>query len=114
MMKPKLIFLLLVMIASLAFSAVEKKTTGDAKLVTIRMLDYDFQPSKITIDAGTTVEWINAGKHVHTVTDDASAWDSGNLKTGEKFAHRFDQKGTFKYVCVPHEEIGMTGTIVVK
>jgi len=84
------------------------------KIVTIKMQHYHFEPDKITIDAGTTVVWINTGKHTHTITDDHAAWDSGNLKPGEKFSHRFNEKGTFKYICVPHEEIGMIGTIIVK
>ena len=110
-MKAKLMILFLLILSSNVFSATPASET---KLITIKMRDYDFQPTKITIEPGTTVEWINVGKHVHTVTDDNSKWDSGNIKTGEKFSHRFDEKGTFKYVCVPHEEMGMTGTVIVK
>lgn len=113
-MKLKLFFLLLLLFAAYAHTAVNDSQTSDTKPITVQMRDYDFQPQKITIDAGTTVEWINVGKHIHTVTDANSAWDSGNLKVGEKFSRRFDAKGTFKYVCVPHEELGMTGSIVVK
>jgi plastocyanin len=85
-----------------------------AKVVVIKMEGYHFKPDKITIEPGTTVEWINTGKIAHTVTDDNAAWDSGSLKPGEKFSHRFDQKGTFKYICVPHQEAEMKGTIIVK
>jgi plastocyanin len=108
-MKFRLIFIVLLLVATYAHTSV-----NDTKVVTIQMRDYDFQPTRITIEPGTTVEWVNVGKHVHTVTDDNAKWDSGNIKTGNKFSHRFDEKGTFKYVCVPHEEIGMIGTIIVK
>lgn len=73
-----------------------------------------FVPETLVIEAGTTVEWINTGKKMHTVTEENSAWDSGSLNPGEKFSRRFDQKGTIKYYCVPHHELGMTGTIIVK
>ncbi|HSP07563.1 MAG TPA: cytochrome D1 domain-containing protein [Acidobacteriota bacterium] len=73
-----------------------------------------FAPETVTIEAGTTVEWINSGTKVHTVTGDDGAWDSGSMEPGEKFSHRFDHKGTFKYYCVPHHDLGMTGTIIVK
>jgi plastocyanin len=110
--KLRLIFILMLLVATHAHTAVND--VPDTKIVTVQMQDYGFQPAKITIEAGTTVEWVNVGKHVHTVTDDNARWDSGDITTGKKFSHRFDEKGTFKYVCVPHEEIGMTGTVVVK
>jgi plastocyanin len=111
-MKVNLIaFILLVMLAAYAHSDTPQPSAGD---VVIQMKGYHFSPEKITIAAGTTIEWVNTGKDVHTVTDKNKSWDSGNLKPGEKFAHRFDEKGTFQYICSPHEEIGMIGTIVVK
>ena len=111
-MRSKLILLFVLSLTSI-YGATAISQGSASQTVTIKMRDYDFQPQKITVQAGTTVEWINIGKHVHTVTDEDSAWDSGDLRTGEKFTRRFDQKGTYKYVCVPHEEIGMTGTIIV-
>ena len=86
----------------------------EATVVSIKMEDYYFKPDKITIEQGTTVEWINTGKHAHTVTEEHSSWDSGNLEPGEKFSHRFDDKGTFEYYCIPHQKIDMTGKIIVK
>src|SRR5262245_15449301 len=95
-------------------SNAEPRDSGEVKLVSIKMQDYYFEPDKITIEQGTTVEWINTGKHAHTVTDENSFWDSGNLEPNEKFSHRFDEKGKFKYYCVPHLRSGMTCTIIVK
>jgi len=73
-----------------------------------------FVPETITIESGTTVEWVNNGKNVHTVTDDAGDWDSGSLSPGEKYAHLFSDKGTYHYHCIPHDAMGMVGTIIVK
>ena len=73
-----------------------------------------FVPQTLTIEPGTTVEWVNNGRGIHTVTDDDGAWDSGSLSPGEKYTRQFDAKGTFGYYCVPHRSMGMVGTIVVK
>ena len=118
-MKSKLIVIALLLILTRYGHAVSNRVAEhdhetQAKVVVIKMEGYHFKPDKITIEPGTTVEWVNTGKIVHTVTDDNDSWDSGGLKPGEKFSHRFDQKGTFKYICVPHEEAQMTGTIIVK
>jgi plastocyanin len=111
-----LVIALLLIVAHSAHAVSDGGAQGDTqdKVVVIKMEGYHFKPDKITIKPGTTVEWINTGKIAHTVTDENAAWDSGSLKPGEKFSHRFDQKGTFKYICVPHEEAEMTGTIIVK
>lgn len=118
-MKSRLIAIaLLLVIANYGLTVsnrvVERDHETQVKPVVIKMEGYHFKPDKITIEAGTTVEWINTGKIVHTVTDDNDSWNSGGLKPGEKFSHRFDQKGTFKYYCIPHEQAEMTGTIIVK
>lgn len=90
----------------------ENKMAG--KNVTIMMQGPPprFQPESLEIAAGTTVEWINSGSKVHTVTGDN--WDSGSLRPGDKFDKEFNQKGTYKYYCIPHRGMGMVGTIVVK
>ena len=41
-----------------------------------------------------------------------SSGDAGNLAPGDKFEHKFDKAGTFKYVCTVHP--GMEGEVVVK
>ena len=108
-MKPGLIVIgLLILIAGYGYTAAQEK------VVVVKMEGYHFKPDKITIEPGTTVEWINTDKKAHTVTDDHDSWDSGNLKPGETFSRRYDDQGTFKYYCIPHREAQMTGTIVVK
>lgn len=88
-----------------------------------------YAPDKLTIKAGQTVEWENDGKTVHSVTavpDDArnpmdvelpkgvQGFDSGFIPPGGKFSYTFKVPGTYKYFCVPHENAGMTGYVVVK
>ena len=73
-----------------------------------------FVPETMTIDAGTTVVWVNGGRGVHTVTDGGGEWDSGSLAPGEKFTRTFDRPGSYPYYCIPHRAMGMTGTIIVR
>src|SRR5262245_25953517 len=104
-MKSKLIVVgLLLIVVGYGFTAAQDK------IIVIKMEGYHFKPDKITIEPGTTVEWVNTDKKAHTVTDDHDSWDSGSLKPGEKFSRRFDATGTFKYYCMPHLDAQMTGT----
>jgi plastocyanin len=100
---------------------------GRASIVSMTN-DMKFEPASLTVPKGTTVTWRNASQTVHTVTDDqskaankaeaalpsgAQSWDSGDLNPGQTFTQTFDTPGTYRYFCIPHEMLGMTGTIVV-
>lgn len=88
-----------------------------------------YAPDKITIKAGQTVEWINNGDTIHSVSTEtanaqnpkdvslpagAKAFDSGFVAPGSKYDYTFTVPGTYHYFCLPHEQAGMTGTIIVK
>ncbi len=87
-----------------------------------------FDPKTVTIKAGETVVWKNVSDLTHSVTDDpalatsaqdaalppgAEKFNSGLLSGGKEFSHTFKFPGTYKYFCIPHEEAGMVGTVVV-
>jgi plastocyanin len=38
----------------------------------------------------------------------------GLMKEGDTFEVTFEVPGTYRYVCLPHESEGMTGTVVVR
>jgi plastocyanin len=40
-------------------------------------------------------------------------FDSGPVEEEGTFSHTFTAKGTYKYVCVYHEDMGMVGTVIV-
>src|SRR5581483_4821767 len=86
-----------------------------AEDATVQAVDNAFQPQTITVAAGTTITWTNAGKAPHTVTADDNSWDSGNLAPGQSFSHTFDQPATVGYHCQYHGAAGsgMFGTITV-
>ena len=77
-----------------------------------------FTPANVTIPVGGTVRWVvNNGSH--TVTPDnpgqAGAWTgTGLLNAGAQFEHTFTAAGEFDYHCIPHQSLGMTGTVTVQ
>jgi plastocyanin len=76
-----------------------------------------YDPSELTIKAGTTVVWANADSVSHTVTSGdpsagpSGAFDSDLVKPGKTFQHRFDSVGTTPYFCSVHP--WMTGKVTV-
>jgi plastocyanin len=70
-----------------------------------------FNPTTLTVPVNTTVTWTNKDSMAHTVTSDATMFDSHNLPAGNTFSFQFTTKGTFAYHCNYHAS--MKGTIVV-
>ena len=83
--------------------------TAATKAVTIR--DFSFSPATVTVEAGDTVTWHNAGPSPHSATADDGSFDTGILSKGESGSHTFTRAGTFTYYCGPHPS--MKGTIRV-
>jgi plastocyanin len=80
---------------------------------TVGAYDNRFEPSTINVQPGTTVRWINYGKHSHTVTATDGRWDSGDIKPGASYSATFKQAGTYYFYCRHHTQDRMQGTIVV-
>lgn len=78
---------------------------------TVEIGDGFFSPASLTVTVGDTVTWTNADDSPHTVTA-SGAFDSGNLNGGQTFSHTFDEIGTFTYVCLYHDEMVATITVV--
>ena len=105
----------------------------------IGMRTQAFAPETLRVDAGTTVVWKNTSTRGHTVTaygdtlpEEATyfasggyeseaaareAWTTDNeglVLTSDTYSHTFEIPGDYGYVCLPHEEGGMIGTIIVE
>lgn len=67
-----------------------------------------FIPLHLQVKIGTTVVWINDDNVLHTVqSQDESGsptgvFNSNVLTTGERFAFKFDESGTYNYYCTLH------------
>lgn len=86
---------------------------GGSTLVAIR--DFSFQPSAVTVKAGSSVTWLNcepAGTPSHTTTSNQGVWNSPLLAPGEAFTQTFDTLAAFPYICAVHPF--MTATVTVE
>jgi plastocyanin len=89
--------------------------------------DVWFDPIGLWVPRGQTVRWV-LHHDVHTTTsyhpkndhhslripEGAEPWDSGFLvKPGAHFEVTFTVEGVYDYYCMPHEQAGMVGRIIV-
>jgi len=78
-----------------------------------------FGPAAILIDPGATVVWEWTGEGgAHNVVEENDAFSSGETVSdeGETFEHAFEDASegdVFRYVCEPHEGVGMKGAVAV-
>jgi alcohol dehydrogenase (cytochrome c) len=83
-----------------------------ARANAVKIDDYTFGPSRITVTAGTKVTFINSGATSHNATSpEGGGWDTGLLAKGETASVTFNQPGTYTYICTPHPS--MIGQIIV-
>ncbi|WP_101297511.1 cupredoxin domain-containing protein [Halegenticoccus soli] len=103
---------------------------GPVERAEVTMLSSDdgehFDPHVVWVETGGTVVWkLESGAHSTTayhpnndrpqrIPDGASAWDSGVLsESGATFERTFDAPGVYDYFCIPHESMGMIGSVIV-
>ena len=81
-----------------------------------------FAAETLVVPPGTKVTWVwESDTHNIAVRKqpDGANWQgteggAGDVyDTGHEYSHTFETTGTYEYVCVPHETVGMKGTIVV-
>lgn len=79
----------------------------------IGVTDRAFDEAAITIEAGTTVEWLNRGSATHQLVRVLGGVTVDEvLPPGGRESARFDRAGTFRYYCAVHSE--MSGTVTVE
>lgn len=78
----------------------------------VSFANFSFSPSSVTIHAGDTVVFSNAGGS-HTVTGTGSDPICGSGTVATSCSHTFNTAGTFPYQCIPHAGLGMTGQVIV-
>lgn len=83
---------------------------ADANEIVIQ--NFAFEPSTLTVKAGTKVTWVNRDDEPHTATATDKRFNSKALENGDRFSTEFTQPGTYKYYCALHPK--MTGQVIVK
>ena len=106
----------------------------DADVVAAPDGEFVFQPDELTVSVGETVRWgfAKGGHNVSCRPDDASKVvlpsdaepfatygpdddpDVTLVQGGETYEHTFEVAGEYTYVCIPHADSGMVGTIRVE
>jgi plastocyanin len=80
------------------------------------MLDFTYGPVDITVAAGSSITWFNAGEFDHSATADDGSWDTAVFSPGGQATIDFDTPGTYLYYCILHGTPGgngMSGTVTV-
>lgn len=75
-----------------------------------------FDPPAILVDPGTTVIWEwsgEGGQHNVAEADEGVFGSELTEEAGHTFEHVFEEEGTFRYSCEPHETVGMKGVVAV-
>jgi plastocyanin len=88
-------------------------TSADGTHVTVELLDDRFQPTTLTIAAGTTVTFVNKGANWHNVSAVDGSFTSALIAPGDSFTYTFTTPGDYRYLCRQHARHGMIGTITV-
>ena len=81
----------------------------------VAIVDYDFTPNTITINAGETVTWVNADGADHWVVSaptSPASFDLGRQRPGADVSHTFKTPGSYPYFCNLHNY--MKGLVVVR
>ena len=89
---------------------------SQATIHNITVEDFEFRPANLSVQVGDTIiwNWINGD---HTTTSDvipagADSWDEIVDFSTADFNYIVAVAGTYTYYCIPHQSMGMTGTIV--
>ncbi len=87
-----------------------------------------FDPVGLLVEPGQTLRWVNRdpgnahtstafhpanGGHPLRIPTGAEPWNSDYLLPEQSFDLRLTTIGVYDYFCIPHEEAGMVGRIVV-
>lgn len=88
-------------------------TTIQPQTAKVTIKSYSFNPSTVTINVGTTVNWTNEDSVTHTITSDSgNELNSGQISAGQSYSHTFNQAGTYNYHCSIH--YSMSGKVIVE
>ena len=100
-----LFFLFLIAVASISFAQT---------VHVVEARDFVFVPENVNVAVGDTIEW-QWIEGSHTTTSDSTSgqnvWDAPLNVANQVFRFVITAPGVHHYVCTPHQNLGMVGTI---
>lgn len=93
--------------------------TAGGGTATVDLIDFGFDPRRLSVAPGTTVEWTNEDPTSHDVTsaqfhDAAEQWDlEADLSAGSRTSYTFESEGIYEYYCTIHGDDSMCGVVLV-
>ena len=101
----------------MTFAEVQEEQEGEVVIVSVDSTNLRFSPETITLSEGDTVRFLWNGELLaHNAVEENGLFDSGDPSRNVDYSYTFSigENGTYEYVCEPHEDLGMIGTIVVE
>lgn len=74
-----------------------------------------FDPAAVRVSEGTTVvwEWTGEGGQHNVMHEDGEFESELADEEGFTFEHTVEDGGVYRYLCAPHEAVGMVGAVTV-
>ena len=107
----------LLLSAVLASGNLVNQDDGEVVVVSVDSTNLRFSPETITLQEGDSVRFFWSGELLaHNAVESNGLFDSGEASRNVDYTYTFNigENGTYEYVCEPHEEFGMIGTIIVE
>ena len=105
-------------LALLMTGSIEERANSQKEVVvTVESTNLRFSPESVTITEGDSVRFFWSGELLaHNAVSYDGLFDSGDASRNVDYSFKFEvgTNGTHEYLCEPHEEFGMTGTVVVE
>lgn len=86
----------------------------------VRIPGFEYDPLRLSVEPGTTVEWVNESSTGHDVVsatfhDKAADWsfESDTFGGNESITYTFQEEGVYEYYCSIHGQSSMSGAILV-
>jgi len=102
-----------------ALELVADPAAASGPVAEVDIKDMAFATPELTVKAGSTVRWKNLDPIAHNVHfrgGPAKGWDKAQgpmLNENESYAIKFNDPGTYTYICTPHSMV-MKGKVVVE
>ncbi len=118
-MKPAIVasIVCLLLSAVLVSGNLANQDDGEVVVVSVDSTNLRFSPETITLQEGDSVRFFWSGELLaHNAVESNGLFDSGEASRNVDYTYTFNigENGTYEYVCEPHEELGMIGTIIVE